>query len=72
MFLVAELRRVDGTSVGVIVLGRHRFTAPRDPAGRQGWRGEGVVVVEGIAHHLRIAAIAIDEPVLAEAAGGPG
>lgn len=70
MFLIAELRQVDGKALGVLVLNRKVFTAPGDRTGREGWQGQGVVRIEGRHHMCRVQAIVME--AVAEAAGGRG
>ena len=59
MFLTAEIRKIDGTSLGVLILNRKTFKS-----GREGWFGQGKVKIDGARHQAQcqLVEIAVKEP----------
>ena len=60
MFLTAEIRKIDGTSLGVLVLNTKVFRS-----GKQGWFGQGKMTIDGVRHQVQVQAVAIAEKVKA-------
>lgn len=54
MFLTAELRTVDGKSLGVIVLAEKQFKS-----GSVGYHGQAKVSIDGLRHQVQVQAVEI-------------
>ena len=67
MFLTATVRTDTGESVGVLVLQPKTFAS-----GKEGWHGQGKVVIDGIRYQTQAQLVRIagqDDPEASEAAG---
>ena len=54
MFLTVEFRKVDGTSLGVLVLNRKTFRS-----GKEGWFGQAKMAIDGKRHQCQVQAVEI-------------
>ena len=54
MFLIAEIRKVTGESLGVLILNRKAFRS-----GKEGWFGQGKVAIDGVRHQCQVQAVEI-------------
>ena len=61
MFLTAEIRTVDGQSLGVLVLKEKVFRS-----GKRGWFGQAKLEIDGKRHQTQCQAVAIAEKTARE------
>jgi len=54
MFLTAEIRKIDGQTLGVLILNTKVFKS-----GKEGWFGQGKPKIDGVRHQAQIQAVEI-------------